>query len=46
MPEPASNTPATWHSVLDADLQTHVTAQGWDKLDPAAAAAAAAKSHR
>lgn len=36
----------TWYDGLDTELKGHVQRTGWDKLDPAAAAAAAAKSHR
>lgn len=35
----------TWYSSLDADTQTHLTGKGWDKLEPAAAAAEAVKAH-
>lgn len=35
-----------WHAGLDAELVGHVTNRGWDKLDPAKAAAEAAKAHR
>ncbi|MGH3511451.1 MAG: hypothetical protein ACRDRB_04155 [Pseudonocardiaceae bacterium] len=34
-----------WHSTLDADHQAHITSRGWEKLDPAAAAAEAVKAH-
>lgn len=37
--------PAPWFSTLDADHQAHVTAKGWNALEPAAAAAEAAKAH-
>lgn len=36
---------ATWFSGLDADMQSHIVGRGWDKMEPAAAAAEAAKSH-
>lgn len=39
----ADETP--WFSTLDADMQSHVTGRGWDKMDAAAAALEAAKSH-
>lgn len=35
----------TWFGKLDADLQSHITGRGWDKLDGGAAAAEAARSH-
>lgn len=38
-------TDPTWFDGLDPELKTHVTGRGWDKLEPAAAAAEAAKSH-
>lgn len=36
----------SWTTGLDAEVVGHVQARGWDKLDPAAAAREAAKSHR
>jgi hypothetical protein len=39
MPDP------TWFSTLDADTQAHITGKGWEKLEPAAAAAEASKAH-
>lgn len=35
----------TWFSTLDADTQAHITGKGWEKLEPAAAAAEASKAH-
>lgn len=35
----------TWYSTLDADHQGHITSRGWEKLDPAQAAAEAVKAH-
>jgi hypothetical protein len=44
----AGNTapPAVWHEGLDPETVTHITSRGWDRLDPAAAARAAASGHR
>ena len=42
--EPAATPP--WHSTLDAEGVAHATAKGWDKLEPAQAAIAAAKAAR
>lgn len=38
-------TPPAWYANLDAEHQGHVQTRGWDKLDPAQAAAEAAKAH-
>lgn len=37
--------PPAWYAGLDEGVRNHVTARGWDKLDAAAAAAQAARSH-
>ena len=38
--------PPPWYSTLDADGLAHATTKGWDKLEPAQAAIAAAKAAR
>jgi hypothetical protein len=38
--------PASWADVLDPEVKGHVQNAGWDKLDPAAAAAMASRAHR
>ncbi len=45
-PSPAVTPPPAWYSTLDADHQAHITSRGWEKLEPAAAAAEAVKAHR
>lgn len=37
---------ATWFSTLEPEIIGHVQNKGWDKLEPAAAAAEMAKAHR
>jgi hypothetical protein len=37
--------PTPWFETFDPDIKGHLQNKGWDKLDPVAAAAAAAKAH-